>query len=130
MSPQTYTLSSPVFGTVERSSERVRLDETIESVRYFMKRLFGCWHLQMGRPFTRGVYTYRACANCGMRREFDLNTWKTKGRYHCEPVGKDGLPLLRKTEVVAFTNRQETVGRSYSSYSRGNEQMFSVPQLG
>ena len=65
-----------------------------------------------------------------MRRNFDLNTWKTKGRYHYEPVGKDGLTLLRKTEAVAFTNRQETVGLSYSSYSRGNEQMFSVPQPG
>lgn len=110
MSPQTYTLTSPAFGPVERSSERARLDETIESVRYFWKRLFGCWHLQMSRPFTRGSQTYRVCAKCGMRREFDLKTWKTKGRYHCEPAGKSRLTLMNKRGAVAVNNRNETVG--------------------
>ena len=102
MSPQTYTMTSTVFGRAERSSERVRLGKAIESVRYFRKRLFGCWHLHLGLPFTRGGHTYRACAKCGMRREFDLNTWKTRGRYHYEPVGKRVM-LVSKTEQLPST---------------------------
>ena len=117
MSQQTYTLTSAVFGPTERSSERVRVDEAIECVRYFMKRLFGCWHLQMGRPFTRGSHTYRACAQCGMRREFDLNAWKMMGRYHCEPAGKSRLTLMGKTGAVAVNNRNETAGNRESRRS-------------
>jgi hypothetical protein len=37
-----------------------------------------------------------------MRREFDLNTWKTKGRYHYEPAGKR-LTLVSKTEQLPST---------------------------
>jgi hypothetical protein len=47
-----------------------------------------------------------------MRREFDLNTWKTRGRYHYEPVGKSQLTLMRRTEAVAVNNRKETVVHS------------------
>lgn len=112
MSQQTYTLTSPAFRLAERSSERVRLNEAIGSVRYFIKRLFGCWHLQMSRPLTRGTHTYRVCAKCGMRREFDLKTWKTKGRYHCEPAGKSKLTLMSQAGTVAVNNRKETADHS------------------
>jgi hypothetical protein len=30
--------------------------------------------------------TYRTCSKCSMRREFDLERWRMKGRYYREPV--------------------------------------------
>jgi hypothetical protein len=129
MSLQTYSLTSPVFGPTERSSERVRA-VLIESLGYFSKRLFGCWHLQMGRPMTLGTDTHRTCTKCGMRRDFDLNTWKMQGRYYCDPVGPIRFTRGRTSAAVAVNNGQETADLSYSSYLTGREQAVSVPQLG
>jgi hypothetical protein len=47
-----------------------------------------------------------------MRREFDLNTWKTKGRYHYEPVGTSSLYADEKTGAVAVNNLKEAVNHS------------------
>ena len=41
-----------------------------------------CWHRKMSRPFTRGGCTFRVCLNCGMRRNFDLENWKSTGGYY------------------------------------------------
>ena len=43
---------------------------------------FRCWHRKMSRPFTRDGCTYRVCLRCGMRRDFDLERWKTTGGYY------------------------------------------------
>ena len=102
MSLQIYTLASPVFRPAESSNAKIRV-KVIESLRYFIHRLCACWHLQMGLPFTRRGHTYRACAKCGMRRDFDLNTWKMKGRYYSHPVAQGGLTLL----ATDGRNRQE-----------------------
>jgi len=48
----------------------------------FIIHALGCWHLEMGRPITASGETYRACVNCGARRCFDEETWKTKGPYY------------------------------------------------
>ncbi len=85
MSLQTYTLAAPVFRSAESSNTKIRV-KVNQSLRYFIHRLCTCWHLQMGLPFTRRGRTYRACAKCGMLRDFDLNTWKMKGRYYSQPV--------------------------------------------
>jgi hypothetical protein len=45
------------------------------------RRVFGCWHLDMSRPFTREGNTYCVCLDCGARRNFDLKTWKMTGPY-------------------------------------------------
>jgi hypothetical protein len=45
-------------------------------------RVFGCWHLNLSRPFTRDGETYRACLACGARRRFDTERWKTLGRFY------------------------------------------------
>ena len=89
MSSQVYTLLSPAFNPVESSHEDLHL-KVNESLGYFLQRLVSCRHRDMGRPFTREGRTYRSCAKCGMRREFDLETWKMKGRYYQEPVGALG----------------------------------------
>jgi hypothetical protein len=45
-------------------------------------RVFGCWHLNMSRPFTRDGETYRTCVGCGARRRFDTGRWETVGRFY------------------------------------------------
>ena len=44
--------------------------------------LFRCAHRRMGWPVTRDGQTYRACLQCGMRRSFDPETWKTFGSFY------------------------------------------------
>ena len=45
-------------------------------------RVFGCWHLNMSRPFSRGNETYRTCVACGARRRFDLQRWQMVGSFY------------------------------------------------
>ena len=47
-----------------------------------LRRVFGCWHLQMSLPFTRDNETYRACVSCGARRRFDLDQWAMVGDFY------------------------------------------------
>lgn len=59
-----------------------RLDLS-DAVVQLLWRVFGCWHRQMSRPFTREGRSYRVCLSCGMTRDFDTATWKTFGPYRC-----------------------------------------------
>ena len=45
-------------------------------------RMFGCKHMNMGRPLTLGGETYRACLDCGAHRRFDTNVWSMYGPYY------------------------------------------------
>lgn len=45
-------------------------------------RLLGCWHSEMGLPFTIDGRTYRTCISCGLKRDFDPLRWKTYGPYY------------------------------------------------
>lgn len=45
-------------------------------------RIFGCHHTYMGRPITSGRKTYRACVDCGARRQFNIDTWQMEGPYY------------------------------------------------
>lgn len=51
-------------------------------LRYLIPPFFICWHRKMSRPFTRDGETYRVCLRCGIRRQFDLKQWQTKGSYY------------------------------------------------
>jgi hypothetical protein len=51
-------------------------------LRYMIPPFFICWHRRMSRPFTRDGETYRVCLRCGIRRQFDLKQWETKGNYY------------------------------------------------
>jgi hypothetical protein len=87
MSVNAYSLTSPVFGSMQDRHVPARARPLAESCRYLILRLVGCWHRSMTRPFTQGGSTYRACTVCGMRREFDPETWRMKGRYYSGPAG-------------------------------------------
>ena len=47
-----------------------------------LKSVFGCWHMEMGHPQTRGQETYRACLGCGARRRFDPESWQMSGAFY------------------------------------------------
>ncbi len=51
----------------------------------FLGKLFGCWHKELGRPFTNKRLSYRACMECGARRQFDTRSFKTSGPYYYPP---------------------------------------------
>ncbi len=51
-----------------------------------MGKLFGCWHKDLSRPFTTKRTTYRACLDCGARREFDTQNFKTSGPFYYPPA--------------------------------------------
>jgi hypothetical protein len=44
--------------------------------------LFGCWHLEMSRPFSHHGQAYRSCLNCGAQRRFNLKNWEMQGSYY------------------------------------------------
>ena len=48
----------------------------------FFGWLLGCRHRRMSLPVTRDGETYRACANCGAHRMFDVESWGMQGPYY------------------------------------------------
>jgi hypothetical protein len=44
-------------------------------------RMFGCWHGELSRPFSRGGRAYRKCLSCGAQRRFHLGTWEMEGKF-------------------------------------------------
>ena len=59
-----------------------------------MARVFGCWHVQLSRPFSREGRAYRSCLNCGAQREFDLGNWEMQGNFYY------GKPSTRPTQTL------------------------------
>lgn len=52
-------------------------------------KLFGCWHENISRPFVQGNTAYRACLNCGARKQFNPETLETYGTFYFPPVVKE-----------------------------------------
>ena len=48
--------------------------------------LFGCWHENLSRPFTRGKTSYRSCLDCGARKQFNAETLETFGNFYGAPI--------------------------------------------
>jgi hypothetical protein len=47
----------------------------------FVTRVFGCWHGELSRPFSRGGRAYRKCLSCGAQRQFNLGNWEMQGKF-------------------------------------------------
>lgn len=45
-------------------------------------RVFGCWHAELSRPFSRDGRAYRTCLSCGAQRQFNLGNWKMQGSFY------------------------------------------------
>ena len=58
------------------------MPDLVSKMRRVTARIFGCWHLNMSRPVSRGTETYRTWVACGARRRFDLNRWEMVGSFY------------------------------------------------
>jgi|KBSSwiStaDraftv2_1062776.scaffolds.fasta_scaffold172657_2 hypothetical protein len=47
----------------------------------FVARVFGCWHADLSRPFSREGRAYRTCLSCGAQRQFSLRDWEMHGKF-------------------------------------------------
>lgn len=49
-------------------------------------KLFGCRHKRLTRPFSDKKSSYRACLECGARKQFDPETLKSSGSFYYPPA--------------------------------------------
>ena len=47
--------------------------------------IFGCRHKNLSRPFTDKKNSYRVCMECGARKVFDTQSFKTLGTFYYPP---------------------------------------------
>lgn len=78
-----------------------------EAISSWLTRLFGCWHMEMSRPFTRDGETHRVCMSCGARRRFDVKSWEMVGAYYYDSPSKGAPQIIkinakRQSVPVAF----------------------------
>ena len=69
----------------------------------------GCLHGRMGRPYTVDGMTFRACADCGARRLFDLDGWRMYGGYFFRlppAAGAAAYPARRPTRAGDVSARR------------------------
>lgn len=52
-------------------------------------KLFGCWHENISRPFVQDKTSYRACLNCGARKQFNPETLETHGNFYFPPIVRE-----------------------------------------
>jgi hypothetical protein len=69
--------------TMTRPAERS--EAAIGTKIGIMGTLFGCWHKRLSRPFTEKNSSYRTCLECGARRKFNTESFKTSGPYYYPP---------------------------------------------
>lgn len=70
----------------------------------WLTRVFGCWHSEMSRPFTRDGESYRACLDCGAHRQFDSAKWEMVGAYYYD-APKNQLTSLTRASGRALSQR-------------------------
>lgn len=51
-------------------------------------KLFGCWHKRLGRPITVKNVSYRACLECGARKNFNTQSFQSFGPFYYPPSVK------------------------------------------
>jgi hypothetical protein len=69
------TINQQMF--LRQQAERTRVLNN--AAKRLMQRLLGCWQHDLSRPFTHQGQTYRVCMNCGLSRDFNVQTWETQG---------------------------------------------------
>ena len=71
----TKTMTQQMF--TRQQAERTRVLNN--AAQRLVQRLLGCWQHDLSRPFTHQGRTYRVCMNCGLSRDFNVQTWETHG---------------------------------------------------
>ena len=54
-------------------------------------KIFGCWHKRLTRPFSERNVSYRACLECGARKNFNTQSFTMVGSFYYPASAK---PLL------------------------------------
>lgn len=54
----------------------------------FLAKYFGCEHKNISRPFVVSKISYRTCLQCGARRQFNTENFKTFGDFYYPPAEK------------------------------------------
>lgn len=74
---------SEISQNVLDKSRKVNVQEEIFGEKLgLIARVFGCRHSRMSMPVTTKEITYRFCPTCGIRRIYDLETFRLQGSYY------------------------------------------------
>ncbi len=50
-----------------------------------MASLLGCWHKRLTRPISDESSSYRACIDCGARKKFNTEDFRSSGPFYYPP---------------------------------------------
>jgi hypothetical protein len=90
------TIATPSVGQINSSSVTGKIGE-------FMARVFGCWHLEMSRPFSHQGKAYRVCVSCGAQRKFNLGNWEMQGDFYYQGAGTNQFYAMNDLAAVRRT---------------------------
>jgi len=62
-----------------RRQQAERTRQLNSAAQRLVQRLLGCWQHDLSRPLTYHGRSYRVCMNCGLARDFNVETWETCG---------------------------------------------------
>lgn len=69
--------------TIENSNiGQINMSSLTGKVGNIVARVFGCWHAELSRPFSREGRAYRTCLSCGAQRQFNLGNWEMQGNFY------------------------------------------------
>ena len=54
-----------------------------------MTRIFGCWHPRVSKLMTIDNVTFRCCLKCGMRKNYDPETFESRGAFYSPPIRRE-----------------------------------------
>jgi hypothetical protein len=97
MQANQLTIATPNVGQFQSSSFTARIGD-------FMARVFGCWHLEMSRPFSHHGQAYRVCLDCGAQRKFNLGNWEMQGEFYYQRAGTKQFYAMNDLAAVRKVN--------------------------
>jgi hypothetical protein len=69
--------------TIQNSNiGHINVSSLTGKVGNLVARVFGCWHGELSRPFSRDGRAYRTCLSCGAQRQFNLGNWEMQGSFY------------------------------------------------
>jgi len=90
------TIATPNVGQISLSSVTAKISD-------WVARVFGCWHLEMSRPFSHGDQAYRVCLDCGAHRRFNLSNWKMQGEFYYQKATTSQFYVMSSLTAVRRT---------------------------
>jgi hypothetical protein len=90
---KSYPSIAPVPGSL--MSENLHM-----TVKGWLCRLIGCWHLELSRPFSSEGKGYRVCLNCGAQRQFNLKSWEMQGDFYYRRASTKPLRAVSSLAAV------------------------------